>query len=233
MSQITTEYESGVQRARKAGAASRSKWIDITVPISNELVHWPGDPPVSLERVNDMEKGDSNNVSKISMGSHTGTHADAPRHFIKAGQKIGAMPLEQMIGAARVIQIRHAKYITPEELAEHNIRAGERILFKTRNSAHAWYKEKFDENFISISSEAADYLAQKAPKMVGIDYLSVGGFKDDGAYIHRTLLGSGIWLIEGLDLSKVRPGRYYLNCLPLKLESGDGAPVHAILRPVY
>jgi arylformamidase len=233
MSQTVIEYNSTLtQESTHEHAYSRTKWIDITVPIYDGLVHWPGDPPISIERINDMEKGDSNNVSKICMGSHTGTHADAPRHFLRDGQKIGTMPPDQMIGTARIIEIRHARYITPEELREHNIKRGERLLFKTRNSSHVWYKKVFDENFVSISPEAADFLAQKSPKVVGIDYLSVGGFKDDGTYIHRKLLENGIWLIEGLDLSKIIPGKYYLNCLPLKLEPGDGAPVRAFLKPV-
>lgn len=209
-----------------------NSWIDVTVPIFDGLVHWPGDPPVSIESVNDMDKGAPNNISRISMGSHTGTHVDAPRHFIKGGQKIGSMPLDQMIGVARVIEIHHPNHVTPEELNGQNIRRGERILFKTRNSTHIWYQDVFDEDFVSISREAAELLAVKALKVVGIDYLSVGGFKDDGAYIHRTLLGSGIWLIEGLNLAQVRPGRYYLMCQPLKLESGDGSPARAVLRHI-
>jgi arylformamidase len=209
-----------------------NSWIDVTVPIFDGLVHWPGDPPVSIESVNDMGKGDLNNVSRISMGSHTGTHVDAPRHFIKDGQKIDVMPPDQMIGVARVIEIHHPNYVTLEELNGQNIRRGERILFKTGNSLHVWYKDRFDEDFVSISREAAEFLASKVLKVVGIDYLSVGGYKDDGAYIHRTLLSSGIWLIEGLNLAQVRPGRYYLICQPLKLESGDGAPAHAVLRPI-
>ncbi len=233
MSQTTTKYDAELtQGTRRLNTLTKAKWIDITVPIYNGLVHWPGDPEVSIERIHDMREGDTNNVSKIAMGSHTGTHADAPRHFFKHGPKIDAMPLDQMIGIARVIEIHHAKYVTPEELKKHNIKRGERILFKTRNSSYAWYENNFDENFVSISSEAADFLARIALKVVGIDYLSVGGFADDGAYIHRRLLGSGIWLLEGLDLSKVKQGKYYLNCLPLKLEPGDGAPVHAILRPI-
>jgi arylformamidase len=233
MRQTITEHAStATQELEHRDTYSQTKWIDITVPIYNELVHWPGDPPVSIERVTDMEKGAMNNVSKICMGSHTGTHVDAPRHFIKNGQKVGAMSSDQMIGTARVIEIHHSKYITPEELTGQNIRRGERILFKTRNSSHTWYKEAFDEDFVSISNAAADFLASRALKVVGVDYLSVGGFKGDGAYIHRTLLGSGIWLIEGLDLSRVNPGKYYLSCQPLKLESGDGAPARACLRPI-
>ncbi len=233
MKTITSKNASlSALHASQPETATRTKWIDVTVPIYDGLVHWPGDPPVSIERINNMEKGDPNNVSKISMGSHTGTHVDAPRHFFRDGQKIGTMPLNQIIGAARVIQIQHPKYVTPEELAGYNLRRGERILFKTRNSSHAWHRAIFDEDFVSISNEAADFLASRALRAVGIDYLSVGGFKDDGAYIHRTLLGSGIWLIEGLDLSNVRPGKYLLNCLPLNFDPGDGAPARAILRPV-
>lgn len=230
---ITTKNDPlSTRAARQLEAKDRTKWIDVTVPIYNGLVHWPGDPPVSIQHVNDMEKGAGNNISQICLGSHTGTHADAPRHFLRDGRNISTMPLDQMMGAARVIEIRHPEYITPEELSSYNLRKGERILFKTRNSSHAWHKDTFDENFVSIAREAADFLAKKALRVIGIDYLSVGGFKDDGAYIHRTLLGSGIWLIEGLDLSKVSPGKYYLVCLPLNLEFGDGAPVRAILKPV-
>ncbi len=233
MRQVVDLYDSTlIQESEHRYASSRTKWVDITVPTYNGLVHWPGDPPVSVERVNDMEKGAPNNISIINTGSHTGTHVDAPRHFIKNGKTIPSMPLDQMIGVARVIEIHHPQYVTPEEIRGYNIRRGERILFKTRNSSHAWAKEPFNEKFVSISREAADFLAQRALKVVGIDYLSVGGFKDDGTYIHRTLLGSGIWLIEGLDLSGVSPGKYFLNCLPLKLEPGDGAPARALLRPV-
>lgn len=208
------------------------RWTDISVPISNSLVHWPGDPSIKIERIKDMEKGDANNVSKISLGSHTGTHVDAPRHFIKNGTPLNEMNPGQLIGTARIIQIIHPQYIIPEELMKHNILRGERILFKTRNSSSKWYAKAFNEDFVSISREAADFLAKKTLKLVGIDYLSVGGFKDDGAYIHRTLLKSGIWLIEGLDLSAVDSGKYFLICLPLKLESGDGAPARALVRPI-
>ncbi len=218
--------------SKRRDASNWKGWIDITVPVHTKLVHWPGDPAVSIERVSDMHRGAMNNLSRISVGSHSGTHVDAPRHFMINGRDIGRMPLDQMIGIASVIEIEHPRYIIPEELLKHNIRRGDRVLFRTRNSSSTWHKEEFNENFVSISSEAADFLAKKKPRVVGIDYLSVGGFRDDGAYIHRTLLGNGIWLIEGLDLSEVAPGQYHLVCLPLKLALGDGAPARAILRPV-
>jgi arylformamidase len=228
-----TEVNSTVTRKSKNRyTLSQPRWIDISVPVFNGLVHWPGDPTVSLESVKDMASGAANDLSKVNMGSHSGTHIDAPSHFIKGGKTVSSMPLDQTTGIARVIEIHHTSYVTPEELAEHHIRQGERILLKTRNSSRAWYKEPFNKNFVSISSAAADFIAKKALKAVGIDYLSVGAFRGDGGYIHRTLLGSGIWLIEGIDLSAVNPGKYFLYCLPLRLEAAEGAPARALLRPV-
>lgn len=216
----------------KRSTSFRIHWIDITVPISSGMALWPGDPPVSITRLKDMEQGATNNLSKIDIGIHTGTHIDAPRHFFQDGKPVTSMPIDQMIGVARVIEINHSSYITREELESCHIREGERILFKTRNSSYPWYKEPFDRNFVSISGNAADYLAKKHLKVVGIDYLSVGAFKGDGDYVHQALLKNGVWLIEGIDLSLARSGRYYLICLPLKLESAEGAPARAILRPI-
>ncbi|MBI2831211.1 MAG: cyclase family protein [Chloroflexi bacterium] len=206
--------------------------MDISVPLRNEMVHWPGDPPVKIERVHDMEHGESNNLSVISMGSHTGTHIDAPLHFIKSGAGIDMMPLEVAVGLARVIEIQDPESIKVKELIPHNISCGERILFKTRNSSHAWKSDAFVQDFVSLSREAALLLAESGVAAVGVDYLSVGGYKRNGSEVHRILLGAGVWLIEGLDLSQVVPGYYDMICLPLRLYRGDGAPARAILRPV-
>jgi arylformamidase len=196
------------------------------------MVHWPGDAPVKIESVRDMEQGDTVNLSMISMGSHSGTHMDAPLHFLRHGEGIDRMPLDTTVGRARVIGIEDAESIKPEELVHHRIRRGERILFKTRNSSSVWKTDTFIEDFVFISSEAAHFLVERRVRVVGVDYLSVGGFQRDGSHIHQTLLGGGIWLIEGLDLSWVSPGKYDLVCLPLKIDQGDGAPARAILRPV-
>ncbi|MBI4268046.1 MAG: cyclase family protein [Chloroflexi bacterium] len=196
------------------------------------MVHWPGDAPISLERTSDVERGDSHTLSRISMGSHTGTHIDAPRHFIKGSPVINQMPFDATIGRARILEIKDAESIKPAELIKHHIRRGERLLFKTRNSTYVWQTDSFVEDFVFISDAAANFLASRQVKTVGIDYLSVGGFKKSGSYVHRTLLGAGIWLIEGLDLSRVTAGRYYLVCLPLKLADGDGAPARVIIKPV-
>ena len=207
-------------------------WIDISVNLKGGMVHWPGDPEVKIEKKLDIDRGDICNVSVLSMGSHTGTHMDAPRHFVKDGKSIDEMPFEAAIGRARVIAIRDPESIKTKELERHGIRAGERLLFKTRNSPRCWKTDVFVEDFVYISEEAADYLAQKRVRTVGIDYLSVGGYKADGARIHLALLRAGVWLIEGLNLTGVKPGAYELVCLPLKSFSGDGAPARAVIRPL-
>ncbi len=212
--------------------STRSQWIDISVPLRDAMVHWPGDPPVTIKLVKDMEHGDTANLSVISMGAHSGTHIDAPIHFIHHGTGINEMPLDTTIGRARVIELKDTESIKPDELLQHRIRRGERILFKTRNSSHVWQKDEFVEDFVFISDDAARFLAERGVLLVGVDYLSVGSFKHGGSYVHKTLLSSGVWIIEGLDLSRVISGKHDLICLPLRLAQGDGAPARAILRPV-
>ena len=211
---------------------ARSQWIDISVPLKTGMVHWPGDAPVDISRIRDINQGDTVNLSVMAMGAHSGTHMDAPLHFIPGGAGIGEMPLDNVVGRARVIEIRDTESVKPAELQGHRIRRGERLLFKTRNSAHAWRRKRFVEDFVFISDDAACFLTERGVKVVGIDYLSVGSYKHGGSYVHKTLLGGGIWIIEGLDLSRVIPGKYELICLPLRLIQGDGAPARAIVRPV-
>ena len=133
-------------------------WIDISVTLRNEMVHWPDDPPVHIKHVKDMERGDNANLSLISMGAHSGTHMDAPLHFIREGIGIDKMPLDTAVGHSRVIEIHDTESIKPEELVRHRIRRGERILFKTRNSSRVWQRDTFVEDFIFISTEAAQFL---------------------------------------------------------------------------
>jgi arylformamidase len=206
-------------------------WIDISVTLHNGMAQWPGDPEFRMKSTSDMEHGDSYSLSQISMGSHTGTHIDAPLHFIKNGLSINHIPLDTVVGRARVLEIKDDKSIKPDEVRGFGIQRGERILFKTRNSIQ-WQTDRFIDDFVFLSDEAADLLANMKVKVIGVDYLSVGNFKDDGSYPHRVLLKAGVWIIEGLDLSAVSPGKYSLICLPLKLEKGDGAPARAIVRPV-
>ena len=205
-------------------------WVDVSVPLRSGMVHWPDNPPVRIERMLDIERGDVANVSTISLGSHTGTHMDAPIHFVRGGEGMDRMPLDATMGPARVIEIQDPTSIKPDELDPHGIGRGERVLFKTQNSSLAWWTQDFIEDFVYVSREAARYLAERGVRAVGVDYLSVGGFYVDGVETHQALLGAGIWVIEGLDLSRVEPGDHELICLPLKVEDGDGAPARALLR---
>lgn len=205
-------------------------WIDISVPLYSGMVHWPDNPPVKVERMLDMEAGDACNVSKISLGVHTGTHVDAPRHFLRDGMGVHQAPVNALIGPARVIAIADPHAITVEELRRHDIQRGERVLFKTRNSARCWQTDDFIEDFVYVSQAAARYLASLGVQAVGVDYLSVGGYTTDGTETHQALLSADIWIIEGLNLDGVQPGVYELVCLPLKIADSDGAPARAVLR---
>lgn len=207
-------------------------WIDVTVPVRNGMVHWPGDPPFHIERTQDQLKGDTATVSHLSMGAHTGTHMDAPLHFLKDGISIDQLPLDAVIGPAHVIRIQDRHAIRRAELEQHEIEAQGRVLFKTANSDHLWGKDEFDEDFIFIAHDAAQYLAERGVRTVGVDYLSVGGFRQDAVETHETLLGAGIWVIEGLDLSGIEPGLYEMICLPLKLIGAEGSPARAVLRSI-
>ena len=209
-----------------------SPWIDVSVTLKTGMVSWPGDPQARFTHDKDMERGDPCTVSLLEMGAHTGTHMDAPAHFVRGGIGIDNMPLGAAIGSARVIPIRDRKSIKPDELVRHRIRRGERVLFKTHNSDHAWDTDSFVEDFVYLSATAAQYLAERQVRLVGVDYLSVGGFRADGVETHQALLKAGIWIIEGLNLKRVRPGRVQLVCLPLKIVGGDGAPARALVRPL-
>jgi arylformamidase len=196
------------------------------------MVSWPGDPPARITYALDMERGDPCTVSLLEMGAHTGTHMDAPAHFVRGGIGIDEMPSEAAIGSARVIPIRDRKSIKTDELVRHSIRRGERVLFKTHNSDHCWDTDRFVEDFVYLSATAAQYLAERQVRLVGVDYLSVGGFRADGVETHQALLKAGIWIIEGLNLKRVRSGRVQMICLPLKIAGGDGAPTRVLIRPM-
>jgi arylformamidase len=184
--------------------------------------------PIRMRKL--MDQGGSSNISVLSLGAHTGTHMDGPRHFFTGAPGLDTMPLDAVLGRARVIEIRDRRSITVEELRPHRIRRGERILFKTYGSAARWRKRSFDGGFVYISEPAAQYLVKRGVRTVGIDYLSVGGYKKDSAEAHRALLGGGVWIIEGLDLTRIAPGRYDMAALPLRILASDGAPARVVLR---
>jgi arylformamidase len=206
------------------------EWIDISIPVRNGMPSWPDNPPVHIDRIMDLAHGDEATVSRITIGSHTGTHMDAPSHFIPSGAAMDEMPLDATIGPAQVIEIGNPVAITVEDLRRHTINAGARLLFKTCNSARAWGERDFMEDFVYLSTEAARWLVERRVRAVGVDYLSVGGFNKNGPEVHRVLLEQNIWIMEGLDLSGACAGTYDLICLPLKILHGDGAPARAVLR---
>jgi len=205
-------------------------WIDISVPVRTGMVQWPGDASAEVVRTADMDEGAGCNVSKITLSSHTGTHMDAPLHFIAGAPSLDALDFTATIGPARVIEIRDSIAVTEGELLEHQVQPGERILLKTRNSRENWPDGGFRKDFVALTAGAAEHLASTGILCVGVDYLSVGPFQGDGKEVHTTLLGAGVWVIEGLDLSDVKPGEYELVCLPLRIANGDGSPGRAILR---
>lgn len=204
-------------------------WIDISMPLANGMTVWPGDAPPRFAQTAWLDQGDLCNVTRMDVSVHTGTHMDAPRHFLRGGAGVETLPLEAVLGPARVIAIAHPRAITAAELPA-DLERGERILFRTRNSDRDLLRQPFAEDFVFIAQDAAHALAAAGVQTVGIDYLSVGGFREDLVETHEILLGAGIWIIEGLDLTRIEPGRYELACLPLKIVGSDGAPARAALR---
>lgn len=203
---------------------------DITLTITPDLVVWPEDPPIALDRVSKMEDGEDANVTRINMSAHTGTHVDAPYHFIKDGDTVDQIPIRMLTGRAYVVHFPDADVITAAMLEKSPIPPRtKRILIRTRNSEH-WSKphKTFDENYVAVAPDAADYLVQKGVKLIGVDYLSVAPYKDL-VTTHQILLKAGLVIVEGLNLGEVEQGRYTLYCLPLKLGDADGAPARAIL----
>src|SRR5438874_2238589 len=177
------------------------------------MVHWPGDTPYQWKSNMQISQGDVANLSEIAGSSHTGTHVDAPLHFIENGASIDSMPVSVMMGRARVIGVQDRETIRVSELEPHEIARGERILFRTSNSTRLWRTDTFQENYVYIPPDTAEYLAHVQVQLVGVDYLSVGGFHSGNPETHKALLGAGIWIIEGLNLEQVEPGEYELVCL--------------------
>jgi arylformamidase len=203
---------------------------DISLSISESLVVWPGDPPVAITQVSHLDRGDHATVSRLEMGAHSGTHVDAPAHFVRGGAGVDTLDLNTLVGLALVAEVRDVDVLTADVLAELAIPLGtERVLFRTRNSAlWAQGQREFDENFVAISEDGARWLVGRGIRLVGVDYLSVAPFGASGP-THETLLRACIVVVEGLNLSDVRPGMYQFVCLPLKIAGGDGAPARAIL----
>ncbi|HEV7397159.1 MAG TPA: cyclase family protein [Pyrinomonadaceae bacterium] len=208
--------------------------FDVSVPISALTPTYPGDPGIHLREWLSLEKGDAANVTVLYFGAHTGTHIDAPAHFVKGGAKLDSLSLNTLLGEVRVIEIPEDVYEITESLVETLCPAGPtRVLFKTRNS-NFWNEQtgEFHTDYTYISSGAARRLVSNGIQLVGIDYLSVERYQSDNFETHEVLLSNGVVIIEGLDLRDVPGGVYELICLPIKIAggSGDGAPARVVLR---
>jgi arylformamidase len=207
-------------------------WIDVSVPVSAGMIVYDGDPEVGVERVTDIARGDLATVSRVELGSHTGTHVDAPRHFLRAGAGADELPLDALTGPAVVADARglpgdiDAVALTAMALPE----GAERVLFRTHDG-DLWERGSFTRDFAGVAADAARELVAMGVRLVGIDYLSIAPSADP-APTHRALLEAGVVIVEGLDLRDAAPGPYELVCLPLRLEGGDGAPARALLRPL-
>lgn len=193
--------------------------IDISVPIRSGMVTYPGDPGVTVERVVTIGGDSPINLSKIDMGLHSGTHVDAPVHFIEGAAGVDEVPLDALIGPCEVVAVPALDASTVAAAVDR----AERVLFKTPNS-ELWARDSFAEEFARLDERAARVLVQRGVRLVGVDYLSVG---DEAA--HQVLLGAGVVVVEGLDLRRADPGRYELICLPLRIAGSDGAPARAVL----
>jgi arylformamidase len=205
---------------------------DISVSISTGMPIWPGDPPVNMEREVHESSAGLCTVTRIEMGVHTGTHIDAPVHFISTGITVDMIPLGTCIGPCLVAEVESDSLIQIDDVSGLDLSGLKRILFKTGNS-ELWRKAdwQFSRNFVSLSLEAAEFLVSRDISLVGIDYLSIEAFNaPDEHPVHHTLLGNGVVILEGLDLSGISPGMYELICLPVKIAGCDGAPVRAVLR---
>ena len=221
-----------------AGCAPREQelsaqgWIDVTATLDPARTPiYEGDAPMRFVFLKNMKQGDKLTLSAYSMGAHSGTHIDAPMHFIANGAPIDEVPLEPLIGAARVIAIADSvQAIDAAELNKHDWRGAKRVLFRTRSSLRGWMDSAFHRDFAFIAPDAAQLLADAGVVLVGVDYISAEQFGAAAPRTHQILLGRGIPIVEGLDLRPVRAGDYDLIVLPIKVKGHEGAPARAIMR---
>src|SRR5687768_1902789 len=218
---------------QQAGSPAGTGWIDVTATLDPRTTPvYEGDAPMRFEFLKDMRRGDALTLSAYSLGAHSGTHIDAPMHFIRDGASIDRVPLEPLIGAARVIDIPdNVQAIDAAELNRHEWRSAQRVLFRTRSSVRGWMASPtFHRDFAYVAPDAAQLLADAGVQLVGIDYISAEQFGAPAPRAHRILLGKGIPIVEGLALAAVPAGEYDLIVLPMKVAGHEGAPARAVMR---
>jgi len=202
--------------------------IDISVPNGPGQHVYPGDPVPEVGAVRRIAQGDVCNLSLVTLGSHTGTHVDAPYHFLADGPKLGEVPLDRMVGDALVWDLRGRPMVDADDIRKAPLAQGDILVCLTDNSRR-WQAPEFQRDFTYVTPGAAEVLIERGVRALGMDYLSIEQFGSPDFPVHHRLLGAGVFVIEGLDLRAVTPGRYTLVCLPLKFPDLDGAPARAIL----
>jgi len=204
---------------------------DLSLTLTKDLPTWPGDPPLRLEKTSSIVEGEQFNVTQLSSSVHIGTHVDAPAHFLEDGTTVDQIPLELMVGPAEVFFVSGLQTIHSQDLRHAGIQEGKkRVLLQTVNSQFwADHEDNFQEDFLGLAADAAEYLVACGVEVIGVDYLSVAPFPDQ-VPTHRILLEAGILIIEGINLTGIQPGPYTLLCLPLKIGGADGAPARVLLQ---
>lgn len=203
--------------------------FDVTVPLSARVPVFPGDPRFEMSFAHRMDEGKPYNVARMSLGVHSGTHVDAPYHFLEDGATVEQLPLDVLIGPALVASVDAPRAIRREDVEALPLGGHTRVLFKTRNG-DAIRRPEFREDFIYVDPGAAEALVARGVRLLGIDYLSVEQFGSADFAAHHVLLGAGTVLVEGLDLVDVPPGEYEVTCLPLRIVGADGSPARVVLR---
>jgi len=211
------------------------KIYDVSVLVHEGMPIWPGDPKLSMKLASSIAKEGAANVTRLDMGAHTGTHMDAPFHFVPDGSTIEKLSLDVLMGRCRVFDLTAStENISRAMLEKCDLSGVTRALFKTRNSQR-WANDshEFDKEFLAVAADGAEYLVQRGVKLVGVDYLSVEAYASKTHPVHDTLLRAGVIIVEGLNLSDVAAGDYELIALPLKLKGSDGAPSRVVLRTLH
>ena len=207
-----------------------NKLLDISITLSRTTVTYPGDPKVKTEPLGSHSESNGVVVHNICLGSHSGTHIDAPYHMLREGAQLHEVALTKLIGECIVIDCTDCEStIDRKRLSTEQLSGFKRILLKTSNS-DIILRDDFRSDYVHLTPDGAEYLAGLSPYLVGIDYLSIGEMGPLGRETHRILLTQDVLIVEGLNLSEIGAGRYEIICLPLKLDVGDGAPVRAVLR---
>lgn len=203
-------------------------FYDVSIELSSNTAVYTGDPNIEIEKVFNISKGDKFNLSKLIFTTHGGTHIDAPKHFFNNGYGVEEIPIEKLIGKVKVFELLNCNKIEKQHLEKFKIESGDRIFFKTSNYDKVTHKTFYDD-FVYLTLEAAEYLADKNINTVGIDYFSIENFDDDEFKVHKILLKNNIVIVEGINLKDVPEGEYKLCALPIKIKNSDGAPARVVL----